>query len=108
MVTRLTGPTLAVLEQFLAHPDEPRYGLELGAQTELPSGTIHPILARLEAVGWVRSEWERVDPAAAGRPRRRWYRLTPEGREAAEAALARARARRSRLAARLNAAEGLA
>lgn len=39
------------------------------------SGTIHPILARLEAEGWAESEW-RPGPA----PRRRVYRLTPRGR----------------------------
>lgn len=107
MVMRLTGPTIAVLEQFLAAPDESRYGLDLGTRTALPSGTIHPILARLEAVGWVRSEWERIDPATAGRPRRRWYRLTPEGRSAAAEQVARAHARRARLTTRLRPVQGL-
>jgi DNA-binding PadR family transcriptional regulator len=49
-----------------------------------------PILARLEGVGWVTSTWE--DPAVhetAGRPRRRFYRITTDGAEQARDALAR-------------------
>lgn len=97
---RMTGPTRAVLEVLLASPDDEHYGLAIGATTLLPSGTVHPILARLEGLGWVSSEWEDVDPSDAGRPRRRHYRLTAAGLTAANAALARDDARRARLAAR--------
>ena len=51
---------------------------------------MHPILARLEAIGWVESTWERIDPRAAGRPARRYYKLTGGGIELARGALARA------------------
>lgn len=54
----------------------------------LPSGTVHPILARLETVGWLTSRWEDIDPRAEGRPARRYYQLTPDGLELARAALA--------------------
>jgi PadR family transcriptional regulator, regulatory protein PadR len=97
---RMTGPTRAVLELFLGDPDTPRYGLEIGSHTGLPSGTVHPILARLEGLAWLDSGWEDIDPTLAGRPRRRFYRLTAAGAEQAEAALAAARARRTRLTAR--------
>jgi DNA-binding PadR family transcriptional regulator len=97
---KMTGPTRAVLETLLADPEAVTYGLAIGAATLLPSGTVHPILARLEGVGWVTSEWEDVDPADLGRPRRRHYRLTAAGATAATAALARAEAKRARLAAR--------
>jgi len=96
----MTGPTRALLEAMLARPDDDHYGLALGAATLLPSGTVHPILAKLEGRGWVRSEWEDVDPSHAGRPRRRYYRLTAAGAAAARTALARADARRARLASR--------
>ena len=49
----------------------------------LPSGTIHPILGRLERLGWVESRWEDIDPSQAGRPARRYYRLTTDGIERA-------------------------
>ena len=94
---RMTAPTRAVLEVFLSAPDVPRYGLEIGAHAVLPSGTVHPILARLEGLGWLDSGWEDVDPSAVGRPRRRFYRLTDAGAAQAEAAISAADARRSQL-----------
>jgi len=51
--------------------------------TGLPSGTLYPILVRLERAGWVESRWERTDPVADGRPNRRYYQLTAEGAVAA-------------------------
>jgi DNA-binding PadR family transcriptional regulator len=50
--------------------------------TDMPSGTLYPILARLREAGWVRAEWEQTDPEAS-RPARRYYRLTAEGAVAA-------------------------
>jgi PadR family transcriptional regulator, regulatory protein PadR len=87
---RLTLPTQLVLRALLETPARERYGLELGQAAGLPSGTIHPILARLERIGWLVSEWEDVEPREQGRPRRRYYRLTPDGAEQARTALARA------------------
>ena len=63
--------------------------MEIGAAAGLPSGTVHPILARLETVGWLTSRREEIDPRAEGRPARRYYHLTPDGAELARAALAR-------------------
>jgi DNA-binding PadR family transcriptional regulator len=87
---RMTLPTQLVLRALLEEPAKERYGLELCAAAELPSGTIHPILARLEGAEWVESRFEDIDPSAAGRPRRRYYKLTPDGAERARDALARA------------------
>jgi PadR family transcriptional regulator PadR len=86
----MTLPTQLVVRALLEHPTRERYGLELGQAAGLPSGTIHPILARLEAAGWLESSWEQVDPHEAGRPRRRYYKLTLDGAEQARDALARA------------------
>ena len=88
---RMTLPTQLVLRALLADPGQEMYGLQICAEAGLPSGTIHPILARLEGLGWLESNWE--DAAAAhaeGRPRRRYYRLTRAGAERARSALARA------------------
>lgn len=77
-----------VLAEMLGEPSESRYGLDMCASTGLPSGTIYPILARLERIGWVESDWEDPDAhIAEGRPRRRYYRLTREGAECADEAL---------------------
>jgi DNA-binding PadR family transcriptional regulator len=86
----MTIPTQLVLEALLADPERELYGVEIGDLATLRSGTVHPILARLEAVGWLRSRWEDIDPRSEGRPPRRYYRLTAEGARAAQDALARA------------------
>jgi PadR family transcriptional regulator PadR len=87
---RMTIPTQLVLRALLADPSRELYGVEVGAAAGLPSGTVHPILARLETVGWLESRWEEINPRTEGRPARRYYRLTPDGLELARAALARA------------------
>jgi PadR family transcriptional regulator PadR len=87
----MTLPTQLVLRTLLAEPTRELYGLQICADAGLPSGTIHPILARLENLGWLESRWE--DQATArqeGRPRRRYYQLTSDGAEHARIALARA------------------
>jgi DNA-binding PadR family transcriptional regulator len=86
---RMTVPTQLVLQVLLADPQRELYGVEIGEQAGLRSGTVHPILARLEGVGWLQSHWEDVDPRTTGRPARRYYRLTAEGATVAQAALAR-------------------
>lgn len=88
----MTLQTQLVLRAMLAEPTAQRYGLQLCAETGLPSGTIYPIVARLEQLGWMESSWE--DPrehVAEGRPRRRYYRLTDAGAQQARDALARVR-----------------
>lgn len=87
---RMTIPTQLVLETLLADAGGELYGIEIGDRAGLRSGTVHPILARLEGVGWLESRWEDVDPQAEGRPARRYYRLTAAGAVAGRAALARA------------------
>jgi DNA-binding PadR family transcriptional regulator len=86
----MTIPTQRVLRALLADLTLERYGLEICDQAGLPSGTVHPILARLERAGWLESRWEDVDPRAEGRPARRYYRLTGDGVGSARQALARA------------------
>lgn len=93
---RMTRQTQAVLRQALVEPAREWYGLEMVWATGLPSGTVYPIISRLERCGWILSRWE--DPAeheAEGRPRRRYYRLSADGAEHARLALAKARQTRT-------------
>lgn len=86
----MTLQTQLVLRALLLRPDGELYGLEVCAETGLPSGTVYPIMARLEQVEWVESRWE--DPnehITQNRPRRRYYQLTHDGAEQARVALAR-------------------
>lgn len=76
---RVTLAVATLLRIFLDDPVEPRYGYDLMRLTGYPSGKLYPILARLEAAGWLLRETEDIDPSAAGRPARRHYRLTGEG-----------------------------
>ena len=87
---RMTIPTQLVLRALLTDPMRELYGVEIGAAAGLPSGTVHPILARLEGLRWLESRWEDIDTRAAGRPARRYYRFTAAGVGEARAALARA------------------
>jgi PadR family transcriptional regulator PadR len=82
---RVTDATLDVLEVLLG-PDEELYGLKIAKAIGRPTGSVFPILARLEQFGWAISEWELGDPATRG-PRRRFYRLSPEGLTAARSLL---------------------
>jgi PadR family transcriptional regulator PadR len=71
--------TLRALEAFLENPADQLSGADVQKRCGLASGTLYPILLRLEAAGWFVSKWESIDPSSAGRPRRRLYRLTPGG-----------------------------
>jgi PadR family transcriptional regulator, regulatory protein PadR len=62
-------------------PVPPAWGYRLCEETGLGSGTVYPILDRLERAGYVRSY--RETPTPPGRPPRRFYELTGTGRELA-------------------------
>ena len=67
-----------------------RFGFDIMDVVGLPSGTVYPALRRLEAAGYVTSNWEDDGKARkANRPRRRNYQLTAAGK----AQLAEAEAR---------------
>lgn len=95
----MTPQTEAVLKEMLLKPTQSHYGLTLGQAVNLQSGTIHPILARLERAGIVESFWEDPEEHAAAqpsRPRRRYYKFTTDGAEQARTAMAEAYSKRAR------------
>lgn len=59
------------------------HGYELASLTGIQSGTLYPLLIRLEAQGFLKAEWQQ--PAASGRPPRHAYRLTAAGERLARA-----------------------
>ncbi|GAA4209746.1 PadR family transcriptional regulator [Actinocatenispora rupis] len=93
MLPRIGRATVDVLTVLLDSP-EPRWGLELITMTGRPSGTVYPLLDRLEKAGWVESRWD--DDAERRGPRRRCYTLTPDGAEAARDVVRQARSRHVR------------
>jgi PadR family transcriptional regulator, regulatory protein PadR len=76
---KLSTEARRVLLVLLDSPREETYGFELTRAAGLPSGTVYPILRRLEDTGWIVSRWEILDEHRPGRRRRRYYRLTDEG-----------------------------
>ena len=87
---KLTGPLERVLRLFLADVTGRQYGYDLMKAARLPSGTLYPMLARLQEEGLVTSEWEPPPADGAGRPPRKYYRLTAEGARTARLELAQA------------------
>ena len=74
---RFTPATALVLHALL---DGRHHGFDIMDATGLPSGTVYPILRRLNADGMVRSRWEKDGVARKEqRPPRRYYELTSSG-----------------------------
>jgi PadR family transcriptional regulator, regulatory protein PadR len=88
---RLSQPGLRVLRAFLqAFSDDVRAelaGADVMKAARIASGTLYPILLRLERAGVLTSRWESESPQILGRPRRRFYQLTASGAKVAQDAL---------------------
>jgi PadR family transcriptional regulator PadR len=84
---RLSERGLRVLRLLIDQPLAARSGAEIAKITKIGSGTLYPLLARLEAVGWLTSQWENVVASEVGRPRRRLYKLTGVGQRRAQETL---------------------
>ncbi len=83
----LTYPTALVLEALARGY---HHGFQIMDATGLASGTVYPLLRRLDREGIVSSRWEK--PALARReqrPPRRYYQLTAAGEAMREAAVER-------------------
>lgn len=57
------------------------HGYELAQVAGVKSGTLYPLLIRLEEQGYLEAEWQQ--PAERGRPPRHAYRLTVSGEQLA-------------------------
>lgn len=89
---RVTLQTLRILQVLMGNPSGEHYGMDLLRDARVSSGTLYPILRRLEKAGWLTSRWEELPEDGAGRPRRRYYQLTGAGASRADAELATMRA----------------
>ena len=86
-------PSLAAVTILQALAAGARYGFDVIDRTGLPSGTVYPALSRFERDGYVRSAWEDLETAhSEGRPPRRYYRLTAQGRRVLDSVRGRLRA----------------
>lgn len=73
---RPSAQTLAVLDAL--SDGAWSYGLEIARVTGLKSGSLYPILVRLDERGLLESQWQA--PERANRPPRHAYRLTAAGK----------------------------
>lgn len=76
----LSPAAVAVLQAVIGGA---RHGFDIMDTAALPSGTVYPILGRLERTGFVRSRWE--SPTIAQRekrPPRRYYEISAAGTQA--------------------------
>jgi PadR family transcriptional regulator PadR len=89
---RISRQTLDVLDALLLHPGQWQHGYALSQRTGISSGTLYPILMRLEKLHWLETRWE--DTKAAGRPPRHLYRLSGTAREWAREELRAAQEKR--------------
>jgi PadR family transcriptional regulator, regulatory protein PadR len=85
---RITTTVGRVLRVLLEDPQAPQYGFDLMQRTGLPSGSLYPILARLERARWITGKKEAIDAGAEGRPPRKYYVLTADGARLARQGLA--------------------
>ena len=84
MTIRITHATALILQALASGS---RHGFQIMDVTGLPSGTVYPVLRRLERELAVESEWEaEAEASAAGRRQRRVYGLTESGQQLAERA----------------------
>jgi PadR family transcriptional regulator PadR len=73
----LSPASVSVLKAIAAGQ---RHGFDIMDLTGLPSGTVYPILGRLEKNGVVRARWESTAAAhREKRPPRRYYEITGAG-----------------------------
>ena len=88
---RLSHSALKVLRVFLdAFAGNVRAelaGADIMKTAGIASGTLYPILLRLERAGVLTGQWEKARPEDLGRPRRRLYRMTSAGVQLANDAL---------------------
>jgi DNA-binding PadR family transcriptional regulator len=75
---RALSPQALSVVDVLARADGWCHGYDVMAQAGVKSGTLYPVLMRLEAQGLLQARW--VESALPGRPPRHVYRLTAAGR----------------------------
>jgi PadR family transcriptional regulator, regulatory protein PadR len=70
-------PAMVDVLACLLDTEEAIWGLSISAKTGRPTGTVYPLLVRLEQASLVRSAWEPANDRPG--PRRRLYSLTDSG-----------------------------
>ncbi len=76
---RLSGKPLEILLFLSCHQQDRLAGYALSKKLGISSGTLYPLLIKLEQAGLLDSQWEGGTPQDLGRPRRRYYKINGKG-----------------------------
>ena len=88
---KMTHSTVLVAMSLLDDPNGRHWGYALSQASGVRSGVMYPILTRMLDEGWLEDGWEDESVTAVeGRPPRRYYVLTDEGKTGLGAMLRRA------------------
>ena len=88
---RKTHALMQIAVALMADPSAWHWGYEVSRRADVRSGVMYPILRRMLEKGWLADGWEDGEPTEMGRPPRRYYRVTSEGRKQLGALLESAR-----------------
>ncbi|PZF96753.1 PadR family transcriptional regulator [Micromonospora deserti] len=82
---RMSSAMLDVLGLLLEAWDQQTevHGWQIMRSVRRSGPAVYAVLDQLEDAGWITGSWQHPPAGAEGRPRRRYYRLTPSGAEAA-------------------------
>lgn len=84
MGMRITINLLKLLQHLLEQGDQDTYAQEIARATSLSNGALYPMFKHLEDAGLLTSALEDIDERQAGRRKRRYFQLTPQGRTFAQ------------------------
>ena len=76
---KITLHGLRVLRSFEGNSGKALSGADVSRITNLPGGTVYPILYRFEKAGLLGSRWEKGDAKRLKRPLKRLYGITKPG-----------------------------
>ena len=86
--------SLAAVRVLAAIAEGTRHGFDIMDAVGMASGTVYPILSRLEKAGYIRGRWEAASVAQRDRrPPRRYYEISAAGSKALAAGAAYYRTR---------------
>jgi PadR family transcriptional regulator PadR len=88
---RRTHALIQVAMALMEDPAGSHWGYDLSKRASVRSGVLYPILRRMLDEGWLDDGWEDPSQITHKRPPRRYYELTPKGKEELGAILDEAR-----------------
>jgi PadR family transcriptional regulator PadR len=90
---RRTRTLVKVALVMMQDPHCQHYGWDIARRADILSGSLYPLLRKMLDNGWLTDDWE-DQASVSNRPPRRYYELTPLGRDELNKILTAARQER--------------